>query len=56
MMNLDWMEFAWAQMELLKDTLEVLPDIDDESQRECMVDAVKTLRELADVIERNGGK
>ena len=56
MMNLDWMEFAWAKLGLLKDTFEVLPDIDDESQRECMVDAVKTLRELADVIERNGGK
>ena len=56
MTNLDWLDFAWAQMELLKDTFEVLPDIDDESQRECMIDAVKTLRELADVIERNGGK
>lgn len=52
MTNLDWLDFAWAQMELLKDTFEVLPDIDDESQRECMIDAVKTLRELADVIER----
>ena len=56
MMNLDWMEFAWAKLGLLKDTFEVLPDIDDESQRECMIDSVKTLRELADVIERNGGK
>ena len=56
MTNLDWLDFAWAQMELLKDTFEVLPDIDDESQRECMIDTVKTLRELADVIERNGGK
>ena len=56
MTNLDWLDFAWAQMELLKDTFEVLPDIDGESQRECMIDAVKTLRELADVIERNGGK
>ena len=52
MMKLDWLDFAWSQMELLKDTFEVLPDIDDESQRECMIDAVKTLRELADVIER----
>ena len=51
-MNLDWMEFAWAKLGLLKDTFEVLPDIDDESQRECMIDSVKTLRELADVIER----
>ena len=56
MTNLDWLDFAWAQMELLKDTFEVLPDIDDESQRECMIDAVKTLRELGEVIERNGGK
>ena len=55
-MRIDWLDYAWAQMELLKDTLEVLPDIDNESQLECMVDAVKTLRELADVIERNGGK
>ena len=51
-MRIDWLDYAWAQMELLKDTLEVLPDIDDESQRECMIDAVKTLRELADVIEK----
>ena len=56
MMNLDWLDFAWAQMELLKDTFEVLPDIDDESQRECMIDAVKTLRELADVIEHSLSK
>ena len=56
MMNLDWMEFAWAKLGLIKDTFEVLPDIDDESQRECMIDTVKTLRELADVIERNGGR
>lgn len=52
MTNLDWLDYAWAKLELLKDTFEVLPDIDDESQRECMIDAVKTLRELADVIER----
>ena len=56
MMKLDWLDFAWAKLELLKDTFEVLPDIDDESQRECMIDSVKTLRELAEVIERNGGK
>ena len=56
MTNLDWLDFAWAKLELLKDTFEVLPDIDDESQRECMIDAVKTLRELGEVIERNGGK
>ena len=51
-MRIDWLDYAWAQMELLKDTLEVFPDIDNESQRECMVDAVKTLRELAAVIEK----
>lgn len=51
-MELEFLEYAWAQMELLKDTLEVLPDIDAESQRECLVDAVKTLRELADVLEK----
>ena len=55
-MRIDWLDYAWAQMELLKDTLEVLPDIDDESQRECCQDAVKTLRELADVIEHSLSK
>ena len=50
-MNLDWLDHAWAQMELLKDILEVITDVDDEAQRECATDAAKTLRELADMIE-----
>ena len=51
-MRIDWLDYAWAQMELLKDTLEVLPDIDNESQLECCADSIKTLRELAAVIEK----
>lgn len=52
-MNICWLDFAWGQMELLKDTLDILPDVNDEAQIECAADMVKTLRELADVIEHH---
>ena len=52
-MKLDWLDFAWDRVETLKNTFDVLPDINDEAQVECAEDMVKLLRELADVIEWN---
>lgn len=52
-MKLDWLDFAWDRVETLKNTFDVLPDINDEAQVECAEDTVKLLRELADVIEWN---
>ena len=52
-MNLCWLDFACRQIELLKDTLDNLPEVNDEAQIECAADMVKTLRELADVIEHH---
>ena len=51
-MNIDWLDYAWDQLGTVKDTFDVLPDINDEAQVECATDTVKMLRELADVIER----
>ena len=52
-MNIDWLDYAWDQLGTVKDTFDVLPDINDEAQIECAADMVKTLRELADVIEHH---
>lgn len=52
-MKLDWLEYAWAQIETVKDTFDVMPEIGDAEQIECAQDVVKMLRELADVIERD---
>lgn len=52
-MRLDWLEYAWDQIGTVRDTFDVMPEINDEGQIECAEDIVKILRELADVIDRD---
>ena len=49
-MDLDFLEDAYLKMDKVKEILSIVPDLDDETQRECVADAAKTLRRLATVL------
>ena len=49
-MDLDFLEDAYLKLDKVKEILSIVPDLDDEIQRECVADAAKTLRRLAAVL------
>ena len=49
-MDLDFLEDAYLKLDKVKEILSIVPDLDDEIQRECVADAAKTLRRLVAVL------